>query len=198
MNWNSKSVKFESQSHSETISETSQYRTESLEWEWDLSRFYRIWITVGYWMVCTEMHDIFVIQFGHFCFFADTTRKPRAGEEDGRGKSETNRRWVCWKLQMKRRNCSQWQQEDSSVTNSTTEILLLLTGSLVLWINLGPPDWLVLSLTNQLQPPSLDSLIPSPLHPDLILEPWDIWEERNQCLKFEKFITAHFIEADNI
>ena len=42
-------------------------------------------------MVCTEMHDIFVIQFGHFCFFADTTRKPRAGEEDGRGKSETNR-----------------------------------------------------------------------------------------------------------
>ena len=129
MNWNSKSVKFESQSHSETISETSQYRTESLEWEWDLSRFYRICITVGYWMVCTEMHDIFVIQFGHFCFFADTTRKPRAGEEDGRGKSETNRRWVCWKLHMKRRNCSQWQQEDSSVTNSTTEILLLLTGS---------------------------------------------------------------------
>ena len=100
--------------------------------------------------------------FNLVIFFADTTRKPRAGEEDGRGKSETNRRWVCWKLHMKRRNCSQWQQEDSSVTNSTTEILLLLTGSLVLWINLGPPDWLVLSLTNQLQPPSLDSLIPRP------------------------------------
>lgn len=45
--------------------------------------------------------------FNLVIFFADTTRKPRAGEEDGRGKSETNRRCVCWKLHMKRRNCSQ-------------------------------------------------------------------------------------------
>ena len=47
-------------------------------------------------MFCDEMHDIFVIQL-YGISLTDTTRKPRPGEVDGRGKSI-----CCYKLKSDR------------------------------------------------------------------------------------------------
>ena len=159
-----KSAKCESQSHSQTISETPS--TILRIWEWNL------FIAIEYWMFCSKMHDIFVIQM-YIIFLTDTTRKPRPGEVDGRGKSV-----CCYKLKSDRYVGSsickegfvlKWQLGDSSVTNLTTEMLVLKTGSHC-ELNLGPlelPMIWPMSFNHQASIASFPGL-----HPHLILQTW--------------------------
>ena len=86
-------------------------------------------------------------------FVADTTRKPRAGEEDGRGKSVTNR------IQTGGYVYGSFTWKEEIVLNDNMKIPQLLTRQqkcfcyklVAQWITPGPPDWPVLSLTNELQ-----------------------------------------------